>query len=122
MNNQDHKMSLTDDLKRLDRARKAVETSLIYQDLNDDGIFICQSSKDPKMFYIQNFRDDGLLSCGCPDCKYRSKECKHICEIKIKLLAKSRFKQIDIKKMISDQNQYDTIILDLDSALNQGNQ
>jgi len=120
ISNNDQERKLTDDLKRLNKARKLVETSQIFQDVNDDGIFICQSSRDPKMFYIQNFRNDGLLSCGCPDCKYRSKECKHICEIKIKLLAKTRFKQIDIKKLISNQNQYDTVIFDLDELQNKG--
>lgn len=107
---------LTDDLTRLDRARKLVEKSDIYQDLNDDGLFICQSAKDPKMFYIQNFLDNGLLSCSCPDCKYRAKECKHISQIKIKLFAKTEFQKIDVKKLLHKSDQFETIILDLDKG------
>jgi hypothetical protein len=118
MSNISKDRKLTDDLTRLDRARKLVDTSKIYQDLNDDGLFICQSSRDPKMFYIENFLDNGLLSCSCPDCKYRAKECKHISEIKIKLFAKTEFNKIDVKKLLrsTSADQYETIILDLDKG------
>ena len=104
-----------DYLKRLDTARKEIKETRIFQDINQDDLFAVESSKKD-IFYIENIRKDGLLSCGCPDQKYRQIECKHISKIKIKLLAKTEFKKIDIRSLMSKQGQLETIVLNLEDG------
>lgn len=105
-------------LKRLKSSRKEIDTTLIFQDLNQDDLFATQSNSDKSKFYIENIHLDptdqlnGLLSCGCPDQKYRQVECKHILKIKMKLLAKTDFVKIDLKLEISQQAATDFIILE----------
>lgn len=97
-------------LKRLDTARKEIKDTKIYQDINQDDLFTVESSKKG-IFYIVNIRKDGLLSCGCPDQKYRQLECKHISKIKIKILAKTEFQKMNIRSLMNDQSQLETIII-----------
>ena len=105
-------------MKRLKSARKEITEFVIFQDINQSDLFASQSSKDKTLFWIENLHLDpndpinGVLSCGCPDQKYRGVECKHVLKIKMKLLAKTPFKQIDIRKELSDQAQTEFIVLE----------
>lgn len=101
-------------LKRLSTARKEIKDTRIYQDKQQDDLFAVESSKK-NIFYIVNIRKDGLLSCACPDQKYRQMECKHISKVKIKLFAKTEFNKFDVRSLMNQQTNLETIIINLEA-------